>query len=102
VVDRSAGGVELTRRACAEEIAAGLLEVRLGTIEEVSLEPDERPYDLAFACRVGSLDGRHPSRLSAAVTALRALLVPGAPILVDTGDPLQRLEEDPKPRNPSD
>ena len=92
VVDRSASGVGLVRRTCAEEIAAGLLEVRLGAIEEASLEPGEQPYDLAFACRVGSLDGRHPSRLPAAVGALRGMLVPGAPILVDTGDPLRLLE----------
>lgn len=83
VIDRSAKGVELTRRACAEEIAAGLLDVRHVPVEEARLERGELPYDLAFACRVGVLDGRHPQRHEVAVANLRAMLVDGAPILID-------------------
>lgn len=91
VVDRSERGVALVRRTAADEIAAGLLSVRLASAESVGLEPGEAPYDLAFACRVGVLDGRHPAGQAAALASLRAMLVPGGPVLVDTGDPLAEL-----------
>lgn len=91
VIDRSPRGIELTRRACAEQISQGSLGVRLGAVEEAGLEPGEVPYDLAFACRVGVLDGRHPAGFELAVRRLRAMLTEGAPILVDTGRPLTSL-----------
>lgn len=34
VIDRSPRGIELTRRACAEQISQGSLGVRLGAVEE--------------------------------------------------------------------
>lgn len=92
VVDRSPRGIELTRQACAEEIRDGLLGLQTAPVETVTLAPDEEPYDLAFACRVGVLDGRHPAGYAAAVASLRSMLVPGAPILVDTGEPLREVE----------
>ena len=91
VLDRSATGAAQVRRTCAEEIESGVLSVRQAAAEEASLEPGEAPYDLAFACRVGVLDGRHPEGYDAAVRCLRAMLVPGGRILVDTGDPLRAL-----------
>ncbi len=91
VLDRSASAVELTRRSCAADIRQGRLAVRLGAVEDVELEAGEEPYDLAFACRVGVLDGRHPAQRECAVASLRRMLTPGAPILVDTGDPLTEL-----------
>jgi len=60
VIDRSPRGVALTERAAVAEIAAGRLSVRCVAAEDFALEPGERPYDLAFAVRVGALDGRHP------------------------------------------
>lgn len=91
VIDRSERGVALTRDACATEIQEGILAVRQVTAEEAGLRPGEEPYDLAFTCRVGVLDGRHPAHRDLAVTRLRAMLTPGAPILVDTGTPLSRI-----------
>lgn len=93
VVDRSAKGVALVERTAAEEIADGRLGVRCVRVEEAQLAAGEAPFDLAFACRVGVLDGRHPAELRLAVTALRSMLVPGGPIYVDTGDPLVRLDD---------
>lgn len=85
VVDRSAKGVALTRTACADEIVAGRIGVREARVEELALEPGEAPYDLAFACRVGVLDGRHPREQDRAIANLRAMLIDGAPILIDPG-----------------
>lgn len=59
VIDRSARGVALTERNAAAEIAAGRLSVRHVAAEDLELLPGELPFDLAFAIRVGALDGRH-------------------------------------------
>jgi hypothetical protein len=67
------------------------MSVRRSSIEEAQLEPDETAFDLAFACRVGVLDGRHPRRQADAIAALRRMLVPGGRIFVDTGTPLRQL-----------
>lgn len=91
ILDRSPAAVAATERACAEEIAAGRISVRLTSAEEARLLPDEALYDLAFACRVGVLDGRHPAAEGRALAHLRRMLVPDAPVLVDTGDPLRDL-----------
>lgn len=49
------------------------------------------PFDLAFACRVGALDGRHPALFEAAVARIRSALVAGGGLFVDTGDPIERV-----------
>jgi hypothetical protein len=64
------------------------MSVRLTSVEEATLSAGEAPYDLAFACRVGVLDGRHPARESEALDRLWRMLTPGGRIFVDTGEPL--------------
>jgi ubiquinone/menaquinone biosynthesis C-methylase UbiE len=91
VLDRSPKGVALTKERCATHITAGLLSVRLTAVEDAALLDGEAPYDLAFACRVGVLDGRHPAREADALTALRRMLTPTGRIFVDTGDPLREV-----------
>jgi len=59
-VDRSPRAIEQVRRAAADLIAAGRVSVRQVAVEDLVLRPAEAPYDLAFAVRVGALDGRHP------------------------------------------
>jgi precorrin-6B methylase 2 len=88
VIDRSRKGVELVERHCSTQIAAGVMSVRLTSVEEATLSAGEAPYDLAFACRVGVLDGRHPARESEALDRLWRMLTPGGRIFVDTGEPL--------------
>ncbi|WP_255375645.1 hypothetical protein [Saccharomonospora sp. CUA-673] len=57
--------------------------MRLAAAEDLTLSPDEPPYDLAFANRVGALDGRHPTTGIHARARIRAALAPGAPLYVD-------------------
>lgn len=83
VVDRSAKGVALTEKACADQIAAGRLSVRHTSIEDFGLRPGEDPFDLAFAVRVGALDGRHPKAGRVARRRIVAALWPGAELVVD-------------------
>ncbi|WP_406692863.1 class I SAM-dependent methyltransferase [Saccharopolyspora sp. ID03-671] len=89
VIDRSAKGIALTRHNAAEEIAAGLLTTRHVAAENLTLLPGEAPFDLAFAIRVGTLDGRHPEAETAALNHIRAALHPGAHLYLDSGTPLR-------------
>ncbi len=91
MIDRSATAIDLARRGSAELMAAGRLRLRRAAIEEFTLEPGEEPFDLAFAIRVGALDGRHPAAGAAARQRLRAALKPTGRLFVDGGDPLREL-----------
>lgn len=91
-VDRSVSAIEQVRRTGAHLIAAGLLTVRHAEVEELVLGPGEAPYDLAFAVRVGALDGRHPDAGRRALDRLRDVLAPHGRLFIDGGDPLLELE----------
>ncbi|MFP5480422.1 MAG: SAM-dependent methyltransferase [Alphaproteobacteria bacterium] len=86
-IDRSAVAVAQAERGSAAEIAAGMLAFRTVAAEAFRLE-GEAPFDLAFALRVGALDGRHPAAGALALPRIAAALVPGGRLFVDTGDPL--------------
>jgi protein-L-isoaspartate O-methyltransferase len=91
VIDRSAKGVAQMERLAASEIAAGRMSVRCIAAEAFELAPEEAPYDLAFAVRVGALDGRHPRAGEHVRDRMSAALVPGGKLLVDGGDPLREI-----------
>jgi hypothetical protein len=82
----------LTETSCADEIAAGLLSTLCAPVEDFTVPDGQEPFDVAFACRVGTLDGRHPRSYAAALECLRAALRQGAPLFVDTGHPLERID----------
>jgi hypothetical protein len=52
------------------------------------------PRDLAFAIRVGALDGRHPRAGEQARRRVSAALVPGGRLLIDGGNPPREIELD--------
>jgi cyclopropane fatty-acyl-phospholipid synthase-like methyltransferase len=85
-VDRSATAVRQARAGCAAEIAAGQVRVRQVAVEDLVIEDDEEPFDLAFAVRVGVLDGRHPVRQEQALARIAAALRPGGRLVVDGRD----------------
>jgi ubiquinone/menaquinone biosynthesis C-methylase UbiE len=91
MIDRSATALELARRGSADQLAAGTLRLRQAAVEDFTLEPDEEPFDLAFAVRVGALDGRHPEAGALALRRLRAALKPSGRLFIDGGDPLREL-----------
>lgn len=92
VIDRSARGVALVERTAAAEIASGRLSVRHVAAEDLVLLPGEAPYDLAFAVRVGALDGRHPRAGELARRRIAAALTPTGRLLIDGGDPLREVD----------
>jgi cyclopropane fatty-acyl-phospholipid synthase-like methyltransferase len=83
VIDRSATGIAAIERLAAQEIAEGLISVELSAIENLRPRPHEPPYDLAFACRVGVFDGRHPEHEARALANLQALLTESGRIFID-------------------
>ena len=90
-VDRSARAIASLAGSAADLISTSRLTTRHCTAEELELGPDEAPYDLAFAIRVGAFDGRHPDAGAQALRRLACALVPGGRLLVDGGDPLREL-----------
>ncbi len=90
-IDRSATASALARRGSADEIVAGTLEFRCVAAEDMVLADGEALFDLAFAVRVGALDGRYPEAGMRAMARLREMLVPGGRLFIDGGDPLRAI-----------
>ena len=74
-IDRSARTVALAKARSAVELATGRLEFRQVSVEDLLLEKGEKHYDLAFAVRVGALDGRYPKAGRVAVERIRKVLL---------------------------
>ena len=91
-IDRSERAIALARAGSAAELAAGRLSLRCVAAEDFALAPGEAPFDLAFAFRVGALDGRHPEAGRAARARIAAALAPGGRLLIDGGAPLREID----------
>ena len=91
-IDRSAKAVAQAIAGSKEQMARGLLRFRRIAIEDFSLEPDEDPYDIAFAVRVGVLDGRHPEKEQVALANIRRALRASGRLFIDGGNPLREVE----------
>ncbi|MEV6962135.1 methyltransferase domain-containing protein [Streptomyces sp. NPDC051207] len=90
-IDRSAKAVAQAEAASAREIASGRMSVRQAAVEDFVREPGEGPFDIAFAVRVGALDGRHPEAEQRALARIAAALAPGGRLYVDGGRPLREV-----------
>jgi SAM-dependent methyltransferase len=89
-IDRSPAAIRIA--LAASGAAPGRLAFRVAAVEAFALAPDDAPFDLGFALRVGAFDGRHPQLFDRAVARVAAALGPGAAFYVDDGDPLRRVE----------
>jgi cyclopropane fatty-acyl-phospholipid synthase-like methyltransferase len=90
-IDRSAKAIALAKAGCKAEIASGRLSFRQVAAEEFVLQEGEKPYDIAFAVRVGALDGRHPESERAALDRIARALVKGGRLFLDGGNPLREV-----------
>lgn len=90
-IDRSARAVAQAVAGSAAPMAQGRLAFRTVAAEDFVLLPGEAAFDLAFAVRVGALDGRHPAQGRLAMTRIAAALKPGGRCFIDGGDPLREL-----------
>lgn len=93
-IDRSEKAIAQATAGSEAEIASGHLGFRKVSIEDFELEKDEKPYDIAFAVRVGALDGRHPEAGLLAMERLRKALVKGGRLYIDGGNPLKEISLD--------
>ena len=88
-IDRSAKAIAQATAGSAVELASGKLEFRCVAAEDFVLDDGERPYDLAFAVRVGALDGRDPVAGRIVLGRLQKALANGGRLFIDGGDPLR-------------
>jgi precorrin-6B methylase 2 len=91
-IDRSAAAIAQAERASRSQTGCGTLQFRTVSAAELLLAPGEPPYDLAFAVRVGALDGRHPDETRHSLDAIRSALTPSGRLFVDGGDPLREID----------
>ncbi len=96
VIDRSPKGVALIQVNAAAEIEAGMLSTRRVAAEDLELAPTEEPFDLAFAIRVGALDGRHPAAGEIAKRRIGAALTPAGRLFIDGGNPIREVDVSPR------
>ncbi|MBX2916613.1 MAG: class I SAM-dependent methyltransferase [Cyclobacteriaceae bacterium] len=87
-IDRSANAIQ---NAIRNSISydSSRLEFRQAEIENFQLQPNEKPFDLALAIRVGALDGRHPELEGAALASIAKALTKNGKLYIDGGNPLQ-------------
>lgn len=90
-IDRSAKAIAQATSGSAAELRSGRLEFRCVELEEFELVKGEQRYDLAFAIRVGALDGRHPEAGRVALSRLRQALVKNGKLFIDGGNPIQEI-----------
>lgn len=93
-IDRSAKAIEQAIAGSTAELASGRLEFRCIAIEDLTLSKGERPYDLAFAVRVGALDGRHAKAGRIALDRLRHVLSGNGRLFIDGGSPITEVTLD--------
>ncbi|MFC3571680.1 SAM-dependent methyltransferase [Paracoccus simplex] len=90
-IDRSAKAIDSAVAGSRAEIATGRLRFLQAAIEDFEMLPGEEPFDIAFAMRVGALDGRHQDIERRALERLRAALKPSGQLFIDTGHPLREV-----------
>jgi SAM-dependent methyltransferase len=90
-IDRSEKAIKQAIAASGAELASGVLSFRQVAAEDFELEPGEAVYDLAFAVRVGALDGRHPEAGKRARRRIAAALRPDGCLFIDGGEPLREV-----------
>ena len=90
-IDRSARAIARAAAASRDHIASGRLRLRRAAVEDFVLLPEDEPFDIVFAVRVGALDGRHPEAGRRALSRIAAAVAPGGRLFVDGGNPLREV-----------
>ena len=91
-VDRSPKAIELARINSKTEIENGKIKYIQSTIEAFELPKTEKLFDLAFAIRVGALDGRHPELEKEALKRIAKVIKQEGKLFIDGGDPLKEIK----------
>lgn len=92
-MDRSAKAIEQADKASQQEIKTGRLKFICSSIEAFEWPDDEPKFDVAFAIRVGALDGRHPEIEKAALRNIFRSLKKNGRLFIDGGTPLKEIRQ---------
>lgn len=84
-IDRSDKAIEQSIKNSKEEIKSGKLKFQKAKIEEFELR-EEKLFDIAFAIRVGALDGRHPELEKKAKQKIKAVLKKSGKFFINVSD----------------
>lgn len=90
-IDRSSKVIMQAIENNKAEIASGVLSFRTESIEYFELQEGEEQFDLAFAVRVGAMDGRHPEIEQQAIEKIRKALKQNGKLYIHGRDPLKQL-----------
>jgi len=84
-IDRSDKAIALAIKNSKAEIKSGKLKFQKAKIEDLELGEDKL-FDIAFAIRVGALDGRHPELEKQARQRIKAALKKGGRFFIDVSE----------------
>lgn len=90
-IDRSEKAIIQARKSSKAEIATGRLNFLQVAIEDFEWKKTEPLFDIAFAVRVGALDGRHPEINRAALSNISKCLTDKGRLFIDGGNPLKEI-----------
>lgn len=90
-IDRSPRAIAQAVAGSAAEISSGRLAFEQVAAEDFTLPAGRPPFDLAFAVRVGALDGRHPEAGRQALSRIAAALTPAGRLMVGDGAAMAEL-----------
>ena len=89
-IDRSAKAIEQCIYSSDADIFNGKLQFKKTAIEDFEFD-GKQLFDLAFAIRVGALDGRHPEIEEKALLNVAKAIKPNGKLFIDGGNPLQEV-----------
>ena len=82
-IDRSRSAINKAIKTSKLQVASKVLTYRTVAIENFELEPGESLFDIAFAIRVGALDGRHPEIEQKALVQIAKALTKRGRLFID-------------------
>lgn len=91
-IDRSKKAIEQAQKNANPEIKSGKLRFVQAKIEEFKLPESETLFDIAFAIRVGALDGRHPELEKESIIKIAKALKKHGKLFIDGGNPLKEVK----------
>lgn len=90
-IDHTKKAIERAIKNSKAEIESGILAFPLVGVENPELQPNEKHYDIAFALRVGVLDGRHPKLGKLALPRIAKALAKNGKLFIDGGNPIREI-----------
>lgn len=96
-IDRSPSAISQAVEGSQDLIDSGAIEFLEMHVEQLDIGK-RKPFDLAFAVRVGVLDGRHNEMRDWSLLKIGKALKPGGQLFIDGGDPLRQVDLPKLPR----